>query len=226
MKKLYIFLLVSAAFFSCKKENTGNGIIIDPPAAKIISQDTLTSGQFLGLTIGQTSTGIYATIQANKTTQQISYLNVVGNVFTQLDSLKDRLPLYTSILLDEQKGTGTGIQIYFENDKVKSIWTNDGIQLNKWPVGNSTNATIAVNDQISTIYQKLVNIKKIASYANKFERLSIFSKDINKVYDPAMSASTQWYFTSVINSRQYNVVQLNFNANTLTSIYSTIYESE
>jgi hypothetical protein len=228
MKRLLpALVLIVVAFAACKKENaarTGE-IIIEPVLPKLISSDTLTAGGQLGINIGQTSAEIYSKIQAMRVEKNISAMGIVNNVYTDLAQLENKIPLYTSVYLDETKGTGTGIQINFESDKVKSIFTNDGVQLNSWPGFTDTENTVAVGNDIGAVYQKLVNIKKQGAYTKKFERLSVFFKDVNKAYDPQMSASPQWYFVSKVTDKRYNWVALNFTAGKLSSIYFTLYEN-
>ena len=225
MKQLYILLFTVIALSACKKELSGPNVIIDPFPPKILSSDTLRTGQLWGLAIGQPVADSYARIQALRTERNINNLSIVNNVYTTLDSLQTRLPLYTSLYLDSKIGSSTGIQINFINAKVSVIYTNDGIRLSRWPINTDNDATIAVGDNISRVYQKLVNIKKTA-YANKLERISIFYKDIASAYDPQMSVSPQWYFASVINDKTYNMVQLNISAGKIASIYSTVFESQ
>jgi hypothetical protein len=223
MKQLAAFFLVLLSLSACKKDTkTSPEIIIEPPVERRISSDTLTSGQQWGLTIGQASADLYAKIQEIRVQKQISYLGVVGNVFTSLDGLENKIPLYASIYLDEKRGTSTGIQISFAENKVKSIFTNDGIALNSWPA----NTGIVIGDKIEDIYQKLVVIKKINYYASKFEHISIVFKDVNKAYDAQMSSSPQWYFIAPLDSKKYNIVQLNFTAGKLVSIYSAVFERQ
>ena len=198
--------------------------IIEPPPEKIITSDTLTTGQWWGLNIGDTITGIYKAIQNIRTEKRVNYLAIVGNVFTKLEDLENTIPLYTSIFFDETNGTNSGIQIYFANNKVDAIWTNGGTELSKWPYNTHRAATIAKNDPIETIYSTLSNIKHIAAFANKFERISLFAKDINKAYDPQMSKSPEWYFGATVDDKRYYVAHLNFSSGLLTSIYSTLYE--
>jgi hypothetical protein len=223
MKQLAALLLVLLSLSACKKgAATSPEIIIEPPVERRISSDTLTSGQQWGLTIGQASADLYAKIQEIRLQKQISYLGVVGNVFTNLEGLENKIPLYSSISLDEKRGTSTGIQISFAENKVKSIFTNNGISLNSWPTGSG----ILLGDKIEDIYQKLVAIKKTNYYASKFERISIFFKDVNKAYDAQMSLSPQWYFVAPLDSKKYNIVQLNFTAGKLVSIYSAVFERQ
>jgi hypothetical protein len=226
MKKVYTFLLAAVLFTACKKADTEDRIIVEPPYQKLIASDTLTSGQLLGLTIGQTSAELYAKIQQVQAAEKIGGLSIVNNMYTSIDSLKTRLPLYTGLLMDEAVGTSTGVQLSFENNKVKTIFLNNGAQLTRWPVGFAQNTTIAVGDPIEDIYQKLVNIKKNPVLAKKLERLSIFFKDNNKPYDPQMSASPQWYFVSTKSAKRYMYVTLNFTAGKLVSIYTAEFETE
>lgn len=226
MKKIYTFLLAAVLFTACKKAELDDRIIIEPPYQKQISSDTITNGQLFGLAIGQTSVELYAKLQQIQVAEKIGGLSIVNNIYITIDSLKTRLPLYTGLLMDEEKGTSTGVQLSFENNKVKRIYLNSGEMLTRWPLGFTQNTTIAVGDPVDDIYQKLVNIKKNSAFAKKLERLSIFFKDNKKPFDPQMSASPQWYFVSTISAKRYNHVSLNFTAGKLVSIYTTVFETQ
>lgn len=226
MKKIYTFLLAAVVFTACKKAELDDRIIIEPPFQRQISSDTLTSGQLFGLTIGQTSVELYAKLQQIQVAEKIGGLSIVNNIYTTIDSLKTRLPLYTGLLMDEEKGTSTGVQLSFENNKVKSIYLNSGEMLTRWPLGFTQNTTIAIGDPVDDIYQKLVNIKKNPTFAKKLERFSIPFKDNNKPFDPQMHASPQWYFISTISAKRYNHVSLNFTAGKLVSIYTAVFETQ
>jgi hypothetical protein len=225
MKKIYLLLIATVLFTACKKAEVDNRVIVDPPFQTQISSDTLTSGQLFGLTIGQTSVALYAKLQQIQAAEKIGSLCIVNNVYSSIDSLKTRLPLYTGIFMDEEKGTSTGVQLSFENNKVKTIFLNNGTMLTRWPFSFAQNA-ISIGDPVDDIYQKLVQIKKNPESAKKLERLSIFFKDNNKPFDPQMSASPQWYFISTISAKRYNHVSLNFTAGKLVSIYTTVFESQ
>lgn len=152
------------------------------------------------------------------------YLGVVGNVFTGLEGLENKIPLYESLLLDEARGTSTGIQIAFENGRVKSIWTNEGAKLPKWPAVPDKSAAIAPGDDVSSIYSKLARMKELGIAAKKLERISLFTKDVRKPYDPGMAGSRQWYFTTPIGTDQFYHVELNIQGGKLHSIYWTLYK--
>lgn len=224
MKRLFLFLLCAAAFSACKKEVIkDDGIIVDPPMMRLISSDTLKTDGKMGLNIGQQGSDLYLKIQQLKASGQISYMYVVSNVYTALDALQTRIPLYQSLYLDETVGTGTGVQIYYASNKVESIFSNDGAILSKWPSGVAANATISVGDSRDGIYQKLLNIRNTA-YANKLQRISLFSKDLDTIYEAGMNASPQWYFAVKISEKRWEHIQLMFTNGVLTSIYDNIYE--
>jgi hypothetical protein len=226
MKNIYIFLLAAVLFTACKKADVDNRVIVEPPFQRQISSDTLTSGQLFGLTIGQTGAELYTKLQQIQVAEKIGGLTIVNNGYSSIDSLKTRLPLYTGFFMDEATGTSTGVQIGFENNKVKTIFLNNGMMLTRWPAGFAQNTTINVGDPVDDIYQKLVNIKKNPVPAKKLESLSVFFKDNNKPFDPQMSASPQWYFISTITAKRYNHVSLNFTAGKLVSIYTAVLESQ
>ena len=198
---------------------------IQPAEVKIINTDSIQTGQYWGLSIGDSHTVIYAKVQALKGEKAIDYVGVIGNVFTQLTDIEHTLALYQSVFLDETKGTTTGIQISFADNKVKAIWTNNGIKLNRWPEFNAENASIAINDLVTDVYQKLVKIKANADYSKKFERISLFEKDINKVYDDKMSLSGKWYFVSEVTAKRYYLVNLTFTSGKLSSLKWTLFET-
>lgn len=225
MKKLLLILLIGTSLTACIKEKDNNETTgPDPLPEKILSRDTIKTGQLWGFAIGQSSADAYANAQDIKNERKIGYMGVVGNVFTSLPPLENKIQLYSSIYLDEAVGTGTGIQITFANDKVKSIYTNNGEQLNKWPLLNGNSASVAVGDNVTDIYAKLVNIKNMSAYANKFERISIIQKDFTKAYDPQMANSRLWYVNGNVDDKQYYRLELNFTAGTLTSVYYTLLE--
>lgn len=226
MRHILWLFLITVLFGSCKKEQivSKNPAGPDIRPSKIITSDTLTSGNLWGLNIGDTTPGIYKTVQSIQVEKRINYLGIVGNVFTGIDQLESTIPLYTSVFLDEQSGTENGIQIYFDNNKVSAIWTNGGTELSKWPANTDKAATIEKNAPIENIYSTLNNIHQLSAFANKFERISLFYKDIKKAYDSQMSKSPQWHFTATVNDKRYYVVQLNFSSGMLTSIYSTLFE--
>lgn len=220
MKNALFLLLVSASIISCEK--------FDSPASedpKVISVDTLRSGQKWGLVIGDSCTDVYAALQELEIAEGLDYLGIASNVFTRLEDIEARIPLYTSVFLDETQATTTGIQIYYSDNKVKSIWMNNGMQLTRWPLDTDSSAAISVNLPVDSIYNRLVNIRSNESYAKLFQRISIFYKNLETPYDPHMKQSAQWHFGFGVNSARFYQVILNFSSGRLSSMIYTLYEN-
>lgn len=220
MKKVLFFTSVIIVFFvACNKESSDYVNPPDPPMYAIIKSDTITTGNLWNLRIGDIFTSVYTAIQ-NDT--NIHYLSILNNSYTNLNDIKDRICLYSAIYMDETIGTSSGIQIYFKNNKVESIWTNDGKKLNTWPAG--FNHSVNIGDSIDNIFENLVSIKKVNQYAKKLERISLFTKDIFKPFDNGvMDTSKYWQLTSNIDGgKTLHNVTLRFTNNKLDTIYNDI----
>jgi len=215
-------LFLSIVFTSCMKGSSGTG---DPNPYRPIQKDTVSTGQMWGLTIGETSSNIYTMLQDIRTEKQISYLGVVGNVFSDLSQIQEKIPLYNSLFMDETAGTPTGIQLGFEASKVKLIYMNNGTPLSKWPSINDFQNGITIGDSISTLYDKLVAIKNVAVYGDKLQRLSLFDKNLTAPFDPGMTGSTQWQVVTTTVNKRWQLLELNFSSGSLASIYYTLYEN-
>lgn len=224
MKNYLPFLLFMGVFIACSKEQAEPDIYISntTPISKIISSDTLHSGAYWELSIGDSSTTIYQTLQQIHATKKVNYLSIVANTFSKLADIANRIPLYTSLDLNEKNGSATGVQVVFESNKIKAIHLNDGTKLTRWPSNNGN--AIALNDQIDQLYPKLQLIQSNNTYASKFERISLFNKDINKLYDPNQSLSPQWHLSVTSADKILHVIFLNFSAGKLSSIYVTKYQ--
>ena len=214
---LPILALLLFLIQSCKKEAEDTTIPPEPRGYTYI-KDTITSGQWQTFKIGSTSEEIYASIQTFQANRNDDYLGITQNIYDQIEPLENKIPLYHQILFDHAIGSQYGIQINFENDKVKSIYTNNGQKLNKWPeVVTQASKSISPGDPITGIYQKLVEIKKMHSFDPLLERLSLGAKNIKKAYDPAMTNSPQWYLVTSVNTQKF-LVTFNFTAGILTTI--------
>lgn len=223
----FLVALLSLAFSSCLNDNSVEPVvIIEPPANELVSSDTIKTGSYMALTIGNNAESTYAAIKTLKDSKGkgTTYLNVVSNTFTDVTKLEERLALYQSLYLDEAKGTGSGVQITLEGGRVKSIFLNSGKQLVRWPIDLPASSAITVGDMTDKIYGKLARISSINAYKSKFERMSLFTKDVSTKYDPHMGLSPQWYFTTEIEeNKKMDVVHLNFKDGALHSIIVNHY---
>lgn len=213
-------LLLSLA--SCMK---GSSVEIDAKPYRPIEKDTLRTGQLWGLTIGEAAPDVYAVLQDIRSDKQIGYLGIVGNVYSDLSAIQEKIPLYNSLFMDETAGTPQGIQLGFEADKIKVIYMNSGTPLNKWPSITDFANGLTIGDSVSTVYEKLVAIKNVAVYGAKLQRLSLFDKNLAKNYDIGMANSTQWQVVTATVNKRWQLLELNFSLGSLNSIYYTLYEN-
>lgn len=214
--------LFLSAFTSCMKGSSGTD---DPNPYRPIEKDTVRTGQLWGLTIGETAEEVYTMIQDIRTERQIAYLGVTNNVYSDLPAIQNKIPLYNSLFMDESTATSTGIQLGFEASKIKVIYMNNGTPLNKWPSINDFQNGITVGDSVSKLYDKLVAIKGLAEYGNKLQRLSLFDKTLTAAFDPGMANSAKWQIVTSTVDKRWKLLELNFSAGTLSSIYYTLYEN-
>ncbi|GEM_PF-3050085 len=210
MKKFYIGLalctsLVYTGCFKGPKE-------VAPPKQTITS-DTLISGNYWAFAIGDNHATIYSKVQDLREEKSINTIFVPNNIFTNLTAIKDKLPLYHTLYLDATQATANGVQLFFENGKVKNIYTNAGQLLNNWPwTGGADNQIIRVENEVSKIYDKLVNIKEMAGYGGYFEKMSLFYKDVKTDYDADMATSNKWVLSSPVSEKVFLRVNIKFNS--------------
>lgn len=226
MKSTFLLFVIFISLVSCKKETEPVSLTGTPePIVRVLSSDTLRTGQKWGFSIGDSTTDMYFRMQSNRAEYPMNVFIIVGNIFTKVADLENRLTLYSGIDLDQTIGSPNGIQIAFSNNKIKSIFTNNGTQLSRWPINEAPNSSIAVDDSIDGLYSKLVNISHINAYKSNFERISLFFKDLNKDFDPHIILSPQWIYVRRVDSRMFYVIELNFVSGRLASIYSTLNEN-
>ncbi|HMK20149.1 MAG TPA: hypothetical protein VK492_18235 [Chitinophagaceae bacterium] len=226
MKFSFLLFVIVISLVSCKKEIEPVSLRpIPEEEVRILSSDTLKTGQKWGFSIGDSTADMYFRMQNNRAEYPMNVFTIVGNIFTRVADLENRLTLYSGIYLDQTIGSPNGIQIAFSNNKIKSIFTNNGTQLSRWPINEDPNSSIAVDDSIDGLYSKLVNISHINAYKSYLERISLFFKDLNKDFDPHIILSPQWIYVRIVDSRMFYVIELNFVSGRLASIYSTLYEN-
>ncbi|MBO9658048.1 MAG: hypothetical protein J7527_04420 [Chitinophagaceae bacterium] len=223
MIRLLVAMGLVLSLASCMKGSTGEA---NSQPYKAIETDTVRTGQFWGIGIGDAAEEVYQTIQNIRQEKQVAYLGITGNTYSDLAAIQTKLPLYNSIFLDEATATSTGIQIGFKSEKVEAIFMNNGAPLTTWPSINDAQTSISIGDSVSKIYNKLVAIKALSVYGAKLQRLSLYDKNLQTDYDPAMVASVKWQIlTTVTTNKRWQLVELNFSSGALTSIYYTLFEN-
>lgn len=210
----FLITLFLIGLSSCLNEVPVEPISYKAPSdVELIGTDTIRTGNYMGFNIGESAENTYTTLKNLKDSKgkAVTYLNVVSNNFTEITMLDERLKLYRSLFLDERNGTDSGVQITFEDGKIKSIYLNSGNKLDKWPIDISASSAVVTGDMVESVYEKLVSISSINAYKNKFERMMLLTKDVSKDYDHHMSFSPQWYFTTGIDeNNKMDEVQLHF----------------
>jgi len=203
-------LLLTFLLASCQLDDTPDPTepIIEPRFSTLIERDTISSGSYLGINISEKAETIYTSIQSLKSSNDVSYVNLVSNISSDITKLSNRLPLYQSILLDQKEGTDSGVQITVETGKVKSIYLNSGKTLTQWPEKSDSKSSVRTGDQAVELYQKLVNIRNKGTYARKFERISLPTKDLSLSFDPVMAQLPQWYFAYQTGPDLWELVQM------------------
>lgn len=202
-----LFTLVFAAT-SCDMRTDENvePIIIDPPTSQLLGRDTIFAGSYLGINLSHSPQAIYDSIQLIRDTK----LNLVGNFSTNFTDLQTRIPLYEYLLLDELKGTDTGVQITLADHKVRAIYLNSGKALTQWPSGLPLASSIRIGDASTVLYAKLSQIRSAGMYLNKFERISLPTKNLETSFDPAMAELPQWYFVNKTGANLWEIVKVSF----------------
>jgi hypothetical protein len=224
MRQLLLPLLLSVVLFACSKKDSENVLIIEPAEPRVIEDNTISTGNFWNIGIDQTADQVYSNLQAIAAEKKITFINVAGNTFTNVADLETRLTLYRNLFFDEVAGTSTGIQLTFENDKIKSIYLNSGVLLYQWPAVGPANAVLKTGDGIASVYTKLTELKDMDQYKNKLGRMLLLAKKIETTYDTKMSTSPQWTFVSTVNERRYYIIELSFQGGKLSSVHYVLYE--
>lgn len=215
MKNTVLIAMLAMAFIGTgclKNEQVDPEIVIEPTALIPVSRDSITVGDHLGIKIDADAEDVYETLKSLPEGSGIRFVNVVGNVFSNVQQLHNRIHLYESIFLDEQRGTDSGVQIAFKEGKVSSIYLNNGNKLTQWPLKENESTSVRLGDASDALYGKLVKIQSKSSYANKFQRISMFTKDLWSQYDAVMTASPQWYLRYAVEPKLYEHIQIYFES--------------
>ncbi|GAB3253748.1 hypothetical protein GCM10027347_13720 [Larkinella harenae] len=218
------FLLLMTVLVSCQFDSPVDPLTTGPePEPYKVVRDSVMTGSYLGIAIDEEAASVYPKIQALQATKGVSGLHIVSNIFSDLGSLEKRIPLYQYILLDEKPGSGTGVQITIENQSVKVIYLNDGKKLSQWPEKRNASSSVRIGDSVTSLYAKLATISDLKAYRNKFQRISLLTKNLATGYDTGMGQSPQWYFGYSTGQDEMDQIQVHFRAGKVSKIYVDHY---
>jgi hypothetical protein len=191
---LFSLLISIVLIVSCQWEDPAapEPIGPDPIPWQTVHRDSITTGSYMGIAIGQTAAASYESIRKFPVPQGLDYLTVSGRQTADIGSLASTLPLYHTIMIDERKGTDAGLQITITRGVVTALYLNSGKKLTRWP--EKGNVYIAIGNFAEDLHGRLVNISKGKSHAKRFERISLLNKDLRTAFDPKMADSPGWAF--------------------------------
>jgi hypothetical protein len=219
MRTKFIAFLFSAVLFPACQFDTVDPLVVGPdPEPWRIERDSIQTGSYLDIAIGDAAEAVYPKIQALQDSKGVSTMTVVSNIFSDLALLRTSIPLYSYILLDQSAGSDSGVQISIEAGKIKAIYLNSGKKLSKWPNKGNAASSVRINDDVNALYGKFSKIQQDKSYTPKFERISLMGKNLNAAYDPAMTQSPQWYFGYSTGQDAMDQIQVHFQAGKVTKI--------
>ncbi len=188
-----LLLVCSLLLFACQKEDLQPQLIIDPVEGRILAADTLRSGSFLGMQIGDSHETVYEKIKSIGLEKNIDMLWVTNPQFSGIEVLKGKLGYYSDLRLSNQSHPSEYVLFQIENDRIKTIYNPEGRQLPQWPGGRQYRYTINAGDSVNVLYPKLLQLQSNARYKDYFSAISAFAKFISKPYDARMSGSAEWY---------------------------------
>lgn len=214
MKKLKTFVLCALPliFNSClDAEDKDIKPVVEPPETVLLKKDSLTTGKHYGITIGQTATAVYPGVQTLHDSLDVNYLNLVSNFVTDFSTLKERLPLYSYMTFDAKPGSSGGVQLWFENRKLKSIYLNSGKRLGQWPENINASEAVREGESSEVTAEKLISLQGNSRYKSRFEHAMLGVKTLQEAFDPAMKTTPEWYFGYRVDERHTNYVHVHFS---------------
>ncbi len=228
MNRFFILFLLFISIVGCSSEDNEEFEQTsfpeeDPINYELIGRDTIFEGSHLGININKRPADIYSILQKIKDTLDIT-LTVTSNSYKNIIELEDKIELYKYILIDDSIGSSNGLQLSYENDKLKSIFNNNGDKFSKWPKDYPSTNSLFVGEDISLIYSKLLYFSKDLELPNIFQSVRLRHKNLLKPYDSGMSNSPQWYFAYLPKENSLEVVQINIENDIVSYIALESYE--
>jgi hypothetical protein len=180
------------------RDTSGICFPLSPVSQHDAIPDSLLSGSYLGLAIGESSTAIYNNLQQLYNCDSIGFVMIVGNIFTNAGCLAYLVPLYTEVLCDDTIRSDSGLQFTFAGDTLKSIYHNNGMTMGSWPNGVGADSIIRIGDPRSMVANKLLKLSGNARTGKELKVFRLFQKDLSTPADTFMLGRAQWYFAREI----------------------------
>lgn len=184
MKKIALLFLPILLFISCTNDESFPKI------------ENITKGTKWTLRIGSDPAEVYSQLQELGLQKEFNDVAISDRqAFSNPNEIKSNLSLYRAITLQSSSKVIDRVLIQFDQNKVKEIEKGGGLlsPITKWPENMSDEATIHLNDPVSGIQQKLLDIYENTTY--KDYQITLSNKWLEKPYDPDMDNYDEWYFT-------------------------------
>lgn len=164
-----------------------------PVLYKLVSSDSIYTGDYRGIQIGSQSDEAFAVLEKYREDKLVTYQSAINNFFSDITELKNKIHFFTNLTLDEKMDTPTGLQVILEGGQVKSLTLNSQRVLKQWPESATHSEAVQLSDKSDVLYNKLVALSKKAEYANKFQKIVLTTRYTYAIYDP-IKAKLPWSF--------------------------------
>lgn len=215
MRTVLLLLCFLLTFCTSNNQESLTGIP-EPHTRSTI--DSMLTGTYLGITIGDSTTKAYSRLQSLYLHDTIGPVSVVGNIIHDSRYLSYVTLHYTHLDCDSNTGTSDGVQFSFKDNTLASIYLNSGTQLLSWPENVSASLTINIGDSRSLVASKVDSLTKIPGIKNYLQRFSFFDKDMSTPADTFMLSHPEWYFARSISTDSLIVTSLFFSNQELYKI--------
>jgi hypothetical protein len=184
MKKLTLFYYCTCilVLFSCTQE-------------QFPKVENITTGSKWTLQIGSSPTVVFEQLQELSKDKNFGSVAVVyRKPYTNPAEIQKFLCFYNAVTLQSNSGQISRVVFSIENDKVESIEYGGSLlsPVEYWPSDIPIEIAIKVNDTMSALSEKMLNICQFPAYTNYL--IVLPDKPLNKPYDPDMAGYDEWAF--------------------------------
>lgn len=183
MKKILPIVLPVVLLFSCLEGD-------DLPRV-----EDITKGGKWTLRIGSPAEEVYAQLQALGLEKEFNDVAVAyRKPYLRPEEVRDLLPFYTGVTLQNTTGRVERAYFQFEHDNVAFIEVGGGLltPVFQWPLDVPEGISIVTGDPIDAFYTKLLAIYQLPAY-NSYT-IALPNKPLAKPFDPDMANYDQWHF--------------------------------
>jgi hypothetical protein len=201
MRKSGIIISIMVLIVSCNKSPSSPSSPIDTSGPIQFKTDSLVTGSYLGLSIGDSSKAIYARLQQMFKGDSIAYVAVVDNTLSDPSVLPYVVPLYRAVLCSDTTRFYCGMKFAFSGDSLESIchleWiakhepnknlalsvNNNGNLPFSWPSGIDSANAIHVGDNRINVALKLIALSANRNFNADLKRFTFDTKELSTPAD-------------------------------------------